>query len=761
MSESGSAPGRRPAGWCRGPNAPWFALILIAFALVFWPATIGGRYFIIGDAFTESLPLRTHAWRAITSGQVPGWTTALMSGYPLLSMGQLGIGYPLTWGYLFSNTRGEEFYVLAPYVLAPLFVFAYARSLHLSRAAALLAGFSFGYGGMMTAPITHNGMFSNSFMWLPLTLMFLERSRTQAFIPCLLGAAGAYAMAVLSGVGQGFLLAGLVIAAYGAFLTLVAERGERWLCFQRFRGLATAAGAIGLAAGVGAFQIFETRRAHALSVRRELTYELFSQGSAALSEIVGSMLTPRWTHIADVNASVPFATLAFALAALAFSVRRRPREPRIWFWLGVCIVAWVLMLGARTPIHPLLYHVPVFNLFRVPARHTAEWTFAVSILGAYGWDFVASAVASRPLGSPTLRRALALTFTFAGCVTALWWLVSSAVPAPPTYLFGKSVLAIFLVLGTAATLSLADSRLKTALMMVAISVATLSEPYDQLRHSWFLFTKTQDRLETPSATTKRLLQLDPQRNRVYSYVFPFVDEREDPPRLDGPNRTGGFGLHEAGGYEPLLLSRYSKALGGVDLFTMKPDRVAHAALGDPFNSRSHTLDLLNVSYVVRDLRPEEAAVPDAWNDASPLPDRVVLDLGDPRVRDELEAGWSGDESRGDVTGVWSDGARSRVRLELFPIDGDYELRVLASAFGPTTPLRVRAKLNGVTLGIEKLVDGDQEMTWVVPALSLRSGTNRLDFAYSRTAIPARVLPSSSDGRRLAIFVDFIALTPKQ
>ena len=53
-----------------------------------------------------------------------------MSGYPLLSMAQIGIGYPLTWGYLFlPGPLAEQIYNLAPYILFPVFTYAYAESL--------------------------------------------------------------------------------------------------------------------------------------------------------------------------------------------------------------------------------------------------------------------------------------------------------------------------------------------------------------------------------------------------------------------------------------------------------------------------------------------------------------------------------------------------------------------------------------------------------------------------------------------------------
>jgi hypothetical protein len=48
-----------------------------------------------------------------------------------------------------------------------------------------------------------------------------------------------------------------------------------------------------------------------------------------------------------------------------------------------------------------------------------------------------------------------------------------------------------------------------------------------------------------------------------------------------------------------------------------PDKKPHADFGDPFNARSRVLDILNTTYVVREIAPGEAAVPPAWTGSSP------------------------------------------------------------------------------------------------------------------------------------------------
>ncbi|MGH9801352.1 MAG: hypothetical protein ACRD82_13375, partial [Blastocatellia bacterium] len=272
------------------------ALLVVAvfFVLFFWPATLKGLLLVFSDSLVYSYPLRVVAFDAIRHGSLPLWTPTVLSGYPLLSMAQLGIAYPLTWFYLFlPGYWAEQVYVLAPYLLTPCFTYAYLRQIGRSRAAALLAGLSFTYGGMMVGGLGHNGMFTNAVMWLPLMLVAIERARTGRFELCLAGFAGAFSMSLLTGIGQAFLYSGLIAIGYAAFVSFVISPAEDNFKFeisdrsfalrpkakvQHLRPLLVCIGGVILAMGVAAFQILETLRAQRRSIRHELTYEIFSGG---------------------------------------------------------------------------------------------------------------------------------------------------------------------------------------------------------------------------------------------------------------------------------------------------------------------------------------------------------------------------------------------------------------------------------------------------------------------------------------------------
>ncbi|HVG29039.1 MAG TPA: hypothetical protein VM864_04905, partial [Pyrinomonadaceae bacterium] len=251
------------------------AFFLVLFGLLLLP---DGNYPVSGDSYFYGYPLRVDAWRMIRAGHLPLWTPHVMSGYPLLSMSQLAIAYPLTWGYLLLPGHvAETIYVLAPFLLAPAFTYAYARQTGRSRAASLAAGLAFGWGGGVANKLAHSGIMTNALMWLPLVLVAVERARTRPFAKCLAGATAAYAMSVLSGHGQGFVYVGALVLAYSAFLSLSGEAARDGAGARRgrarWRPLAVGVGALACGAGVCAFQIMETLRAARRSVRDVISYE--------------------------------------------------------------------------------------------------------------------------------------------------------------------------------------------------------------------------------------------------------------------------------------------------------------------------------------------------------------------------------------------------------------------------------------------------------------------------------------------------------
>lgn len=588
--------------------------IVAVFSLCFGPTLLSGRAILMVDSLCYSYPLRSVAWEQIREGSLPLWTPLIFSGYPLLSMGQLSLGYPLTWGYLFlPGAWAEQVYVLAPFLFTPAFVYAYIRELGLSRIAALLAGLGFAYSGLATNVLGHNGWTSNAVMWLPLLLLSIERARTRHLSSCVFWGGLAYAMSVLNGYGQGFLYVGILAVAYAFLLCLAPPRAHaphdgghtEWLSRARWRPLLVAVCAVIAGAGVAAFQVFESMRAVRLSIRSVLSFELFNSGFFTPRTILKSLLFPAYYEL-EVTTYMPLLAVVSAAAGGIVAIRRR--DARACFWLATALVAWALMLGEYTPLSRLLYNVPLVNLFRRPARHVFEWAFAVAILSAYGWDALSAWCARQPVRGPRFERNLSLTaLIIAALVGVVWWAQLSPAPFPNhalnggiierSYVVCKVAFTILIFVSIRAGWRIGKGRWRTTSLLGAVLLTCFMEPFILLSAWWLPWAKPADQYAKPSVAAGFLRNYDPAQNRAYLRIDLFADQFSDRPRVDAPNLSMLQGLHNVAGYEPLILERYSRALGNVamDGFNPRPGFAYDLSI---FGNNSQVLDLLNTKFLV-------------------------------------------------------------------------------------------------------------------------------------------------------------------
>jgi hypothetical protein len=605
------------AKWTRQRSFHIALCLLSFFLLFFWDAISGRHFLLIYDPFSYSYPLRTVAWESIRAGALPTWTPFILSGYPLLSIAQLGLAYPLTWGYLFLPGHwAEQFYVLAPFLLASIFTYVYARAIKRTHAAALLAGLSFAYGGMMAGGLS-NGLLPNAVMWLPLMLTAIERARYSSLPYCWIAATCAYTLSVLTGIGQGFLYAGILALAYAFCLVFLCAPAQQKI-YQHWRALLVASGMIVGALGLAAFQILETAQAVRLSVRRQLNYEFFSGLSFAPSEAFKALLAPPY-HTTE---STPYLTsVALVLAAVAVVAtfitlpRRKRRNARQLFWLLVAVLSWLLMLGDHTPLYKLLFHIPVVNMFRGASRHSFEWTFALSILAAYGWDAAAerlrhSRAAHRAKGRLFLTLLLLLLSL---CVGAAWWQWAEGkfgrFDTETAYLAWKLAFTVVSLKLLWLVWRLTATPAKRWLMLTAVAISCFVEPYVLYSRVWGQINNTPaSRITAVPESSRWLKQFRPEENRVYVRAGLFAEQSSISPRLDAPNLTALRGLHNLAGYEPLQLERYQRALGNVWLDGVTTP-VGKEFSDEVWGERSHVLDLLNTAFVASysngEIRPVE------------------------------------------------------------------------------------------------------------------------------------------------------------
>lgn len=138
-------------------------------------------------------------------------------------------------------------------------------------------------------------------------------------------------------------------------------------------------------------------------------------------------------------------------------------------------------------------------------------------------------------------------------------------------------------------------------------------------------------------------------------------------------------------------------------------------------------------------------------------ERAVVELGSATPELALGSGW-GLEHAG---ARWSVGERSRVSIFLRPAPGSYHL-TFARRVGwdpRAVPVRVEARVEGTSLGVETLPPDQENASWWVPPGTLESGYNRVELVHLDAFVPARELTWSHDTRRVGLPYTRLVLEP--
>jgi len=136
----------------------------------------------------------------------------------------------------------------------------------------------------------------------------------------------------------------------------------------------------------------------------------------------------------------------------------------------------------------------------------------------------------------------------------------------------------------------------------------------------------------------------------------------------------------------------------------------------------------------------------------------LVDFGAESGFPVLLEGWSEGESGLGQTFAWSNAQVSTLWCYLPRVSRmKMELRLAPLNF-PLLPKQfVKVFLNGELLSELELEEGWHTYSLDLPHSYLRHGVNSIRFLYRYTASPAKVIPGSTDSRRLAVAFDYLAL----
>jgi len=393
----------------------WPYLIILIIILAFFAPVLKGQVPFPGDYLIDQNPYRTssflgygpggypnkgqgidvvteiYPWRYFSAGQfknaqIPFWDPYNFSGNPLLANFQTAVFYPLNFFYFVFpfNFAWTLIIMLQPF-LAAIFLYLYlSKGLKLSKTASLLGGITFGFSSYMVVWLQY-GNIGNTFLWLPLILLFIKKLSEKLSALNFLFLTIAFLMSFLGGYIQGFFYIVVISVLFLFLLTLFKE------CAQKIKKISVFFLSLIISLMLTSFQslstyqlfLNSTRGSYSLSQISNLLLPPYYLITFFFSDFFGNQSTRNYWLDGTYIERVMYIGVAFSL--FVFYAVKKVKLKEKWFFLIVAVLS--LILATNLPFIKFFYLLPIPVISTtVPTRELSIFIFSTIILGSMGID---------------------------------------------------------------------------------------------------------------------------------------------------------------------------------------------------------------------------------------------------------------------------------------------------------------------------------------------------------------------------------------
>ncbi len=364
MRSSAAAPLRHALAVVAGYSA--------LFAWLFLQPIVHGTYMAEGDLYDWFLP--------IFLSPISAWSHDMFGGVPLFA--DTSDPQPYVFHFLFAHLlHSWTGYIICAYVLGSAFTYAYVFTLTRSKTAAAFSGLAFGLSHAMLEKQAQINIVHCT-AWFPLMALAVDRvlvlsadsdgpvrRAARRWV-----AIGAFATAncFLSGHPQSILYAVSFCVVY-ALAGGLAERAPRTFYLRAISMLL-------LAVALTAVKSLPFVEASRYMARTEVSYSRFIDPVPSAAQVIGGLLIPV-QHDTSKPLSLYVGLGVLGLAILGAGSRRFAWRARVW--AGAAMFAVLLTAGDATPVAWLVFHVPLWNRFRLISRILFIFSCATAVLAGF------------------------------------------------------------------------------------------------------------------------------------------------------------------------------------------------------------------------------------------------------------------------------------------------------------------------------------------------------------------------------------------
>ncbi len=373
-------------------------LLFLACLAIFWEILIGGKYLYGSDFLLYFHPVKKFIRESVLlSHSLPFWNPYLLSGTPFVTNIQASMFYPL--GFLFYLLPPELAYGYSTVIhimLGGLFMYVFMRGASTSQGASLFSAFVFSFNGFFMGHLYAGHLtFVQTYIWIPLVFHFVRRfidtcqARDAAAAGLVLG------LQILGGFPQitfYTILASILFVSLCGFSLTKVDSGR-----QNLRLLVGIVAVLFIAFGLSAVQVFPTLEFTRMSTRAGgVSYAMATYDSLhpkellafLMPDILGSAVdSTYWRskevwHFWETCGYVGILPLFLTFVRVEEGAIRKLHRLFVIF----ALLALFLCLGKYNPFYPVIYRLPGFNSFRIPAQVIFLYVFGISALSGLGLD---------------------------------------------------------------------------------------------------------------------------------------------------------------------------------------------------------------------------------------------------------------------------------------------------------------------------------------------------------------------------------------
>ena len=368
------------------------AVLLVSVVFLFHGVIFPPKPLYGSDFELQFYPWKKFIYEELWSrGSIPFWNPYVLSGTPFIANIQASMFYPL--GFLYYLLPPEWAYLLSTilhFMLGSTFMYGFMRGICLSPVASLFSALVFVFNGFALSHLYAGHLsFLQNYIWIPLVFYFLH-CFTQD-------------LRMVWAVGAGLILGVQILGGFPqiAFYTILGSLG--FIVFHGFPSLKARAYATAYRTGIGlilflvigfgiaAVQVLPTLEFTTLSTRSGgVSYAMATYDSLHPKELLAFLIPDifgnavdrtYWRsqeiwHFWETCGYVGMLPLLLFLVKVEVEPLRRIRL----FFCLTAGCALFLAFGRHNPLYPLMYHLPGFNSFRIPAQILFLYVFSLAAI---------------------------------------------------------------------------------------------------------------------------------------------------------------------------------------------------------------------------------------------------------------------------------------------------------------------------------------------------------------------------------------------